>query len=632
LTFSVTLPLVVAILTASPGPYWLDSGEFVTAAWTLGIPHPPGHPLYTESAWPFALVPFGSVALRVHLASALATAASCGVLAWLARRLALWVGATPGTALGVAGLGAGLAASGYALWFQAVRAEVYALHLLTVALASALVVEMELRAQEQRPADPRLLYGLAFVVGLGLTNHHYLMVFWALPSVAFLLARAPWRRVLLSWGGLRACGFGALGLVSYALLPLRAWREPLLNWGDPSTLERFWWVLTAKAFQKSLGKAHEVDLPRLLSDLGGQMARQFHPIGALVGLMTLAWCLSQPKRRGVGLLALGWLVTNLATQSLLNFDPNNPDVHGYFGLSAWWLALLCALAAAVVDQGFWGVRPHLPPRLRPWLEGSLWASLGLTALLAANTARTLPHARLDGFRDVDVINAALLEPLPEGSLLITSHYKTLFNLWYAQGVEGRRPDVQILHRNFLPDGPYVSQLQRRSPALLGLAAEPGRSQKLNLEALRALSAQRPVYLEFDLNVEGELGYFLLPEGLLFRVVPEPQDPGPLPPARVQLQAQYWSSLEAHLRARAPAHVAEWPGGLELETLRYLTWQHYLTSLGLIAGGHPDLARFHADRLAAANPKAPELEQLRGYLTTLEDGLARERAKTQEAPP
>ena len=63
-----------------------DSGELITAAATLGVAHPPGYPLYIwlGHLW-ILLKPFGSVALRLNLLSAVAGAATAGLLA-IARR------------------------------------------------------------------------------------------------------------------------------------------------------------------------------------------------------------------------------------------------------------------------------------------------------------------------------------------------------------------------------------------------------------------------------------------------------------------------------------------------------------------------------------------------------------------
>src|SRR5512139_4186294 len=75
-------------LGACPTIYVGDSGELVTAAHTLGIPHPSGYPLYVllGKLWTL-LVPVGSIAYRMSLFSAACTAAACGVLHHLLRRL-----------------------------------------------------------------------------------------------------------------------------------------------------------------------------------------------------------------------------------------------------------------------------------------------------------------------------------------------------------------------------------------------------------------------------------------------------------------------------------------------------------------------------------------------------------------
>jgi len=39
--------LILYILTARPHDAVLDTSEYIAAAYTLGIPHPPGNPLFT---------------------------------------------------------------------------------------------------------------------------------------------------------------------------------------------------------------------------------------------------------------------------------------------------------------------------------------------------------------------------------------------------------------------------------------------------------------------------------------------------------------------------------------------------------------------------------------------------------
>ena len=77
------------LLTLCPTVYVGDSGEFTTAAYTLGITHPPGYPLYVLFGKIFTLIiPFGNIAYRVNLMSAFFGALSC-VIVYL---IVNWIG------------------------------------------------------------------------------------------------------------------------------------------------------------------------------------------------------------------------------------------------------------------------------------------------------------------------------------------------------------------------------------------------------------------------------------------------------------------------------------------------------------------------------------------------------------
>ena len=78
--------LAVYIRTLAPTVTGEDSGEFITAAWSLGIPHPPGYPLWLILAKLFSFLPIGTVAYRLNLMSAILDAAAVGLLALVISR------------------------------------------------------------------------------------------------------------------------------------------------------------------------------------------------------------------------------------------------------------------------------------------------------------------------------------------------------------------------------------------------------------------------------------------------------------------------------------------------------------------------------------------------------------------
>ena len=212
--------------TLAPTVTLEDCGELAVASDYLGVPHPPGYPIWTLATWFFQWIfhwvkyygqPDSSWALvarsfadlftpgsaghpnpawSVGLCSAFFGAMACAVLAMLVSRsgadmlrgvrrftdvlgestetLFCWVG-------GVAG-GLILAFSPV-LWSQSVIVEVYALN----AFFQVLVI-LFLYRWMARPKDVRWLYWMAFAFGLGVTNHQTLL-FLALALVAGVLVR-----------------------------------------------------------------------------------------------------------------------------------------------------------------------------------------------------------------------------------------------------------------------------------------------------------------------------------------------------------------------------------------------------------------------------------------------------------
>ena len=71
--FLVSLTLYTK--TMAPTVSFWDCGEFIASAITLGVPHPPGAPLYLLVGKIFSMLPLGAdLAFRVNLVSALSSA------------------------------------------------------------------------------------------------------------------------------------------------------------------------------------------------------------------------------------------------------------------------------------------------------------------------------------------------------------------------------------------------------------------------------------------------------------------------------------------------------------------------------------------------------------------------------
>jgi tetratricopeptide (TPR) repeat protein len=188
LTFLIAL--IVYTLTLAPTVTLEDSGELIVASDYLGVPHPPGYPIWSLLTWFFQWIFHGvtyhgypNPAWSVNFFSGFAGALACGILALLVSRsgLDLLHGLKKETrVLGekterlfccMAGIASGLLlAFSQGMWSQSVIAEVYSLNILFQT-----AVLLFLYRWMVEPENPKPLFLMAFTFGLGLTNHQTLI-------------------------------------------------------------------------------------------------------------------------------------------------------------------------------------------------------------------------------------------------------------------------------------------------------------------------------------------------------------------------------------------------------------------------------------------------------------------------
>ncbi|HUT03023.1 MAG TPA: DUF2723 domain-containing protein [bacterium] len=288
--------------TLCPTIYVGDSGELVTAASCLGIPHPPGYPIFVILIRLTSIVfPFGSLAERCALASALFGAASVFVLF----RICLCVSESdrrnnPPPRFAVLGSTIAAVAFTFSLtfWSQTTIAEVYALTLLMILLILYLVVLWQREPDGKR--DHRLLLAAAFIGGLGLSSHHTVALILA-ALVVYVIYRSP--RLLRNSGVVfGATVLGVLGASAYLYLAFRASTNPPLNWGMPETLSRFWDHILRREYGSSSHTERTFAL--VIKQLGfyaSMLVRQFTPLGVILSAIGLA---AAVRRRNKALLML----------------------------------------------------------------------------------------------------------------------------------------------------------------------------------------------------------------------------------------------------------------------------------------------------------------------------------------
>ncbi len=316
-----------------------DSLEFQLVGPTLGIAHPTGYPLYTllGGLWSRVIFPVGNWAWRMNLFSAVAGAATVGLVFLLIRRMTRQsgYGAQP-----LAGLiGAGVFGLGSVWWSQATVAEVYALHgLFTAALlyAATGLTQQPVVNPDRRMTQLFLLFGLSL-------THHRTTLLLAPGLAVYLLWQIPglWRP---RWIWLRWAAALSLPLLLYLYLPLRASMGVAdLNGDYVNSWAGFWFHLLAQGYA-GFFQANALAVSRSAGEWLAFLMGQMGAFYLVLGIGGWIWLGRQRgAARGIGLLlALTGLVNLLF---VVNYRVGDPEV--------FLLPLLMVLAVGVGAGTVW---------------------------------------------------------------------------------------------------------------------------------------------------------------------------------------------------------------------------------------------------------------------------------------
>src|SRR5216110_3815277 len=136
------LVLVLYLVTLAPSTAMWDTSEYIAAAYTLGLPHPPGNPLFVILGRVFSILPIASsVAVRINILAAICSAVSAGMWFLVTERVLVgWFPKRWQRILGGA-LAALIGATAFTVWNQSVVNEkVYTVSLAGIAVIAWLTV------------------------------------------------------------------------------------------------------------------------------------------------------------------------------------------------------------------------------------------------------------------------------------------------------------------------------------------------------------------------------------------------------------------------------------------------------------------------------------------------------------
>ncbi|MCD6327375.1 tetratricopeptide repeat protein [bacterium] len=463
------IAFLVYLKTQCPTIYVGDSGELMTAANCLGIPHPPGYAIFVLLLKLASfLFPFGSFAQRSALASAIFGASSV----FLVYRLSLLVGFTGNGLRGqmrFAGVGAAVSAAAFAVsltfWSQTTIAEVYTLSLLFALMLLFVVFLWERGKGATR--ENRLLLLAAFLGGLGLSSHHTVALLLA-ALVVYVVFREP--RVLKDPGLiLGATLLGLLGASVHFYLVFRASTGPILNWGDARTFQAFW----SQVLRKAYGSPDQAE--RTLTLFMGQsryylglLLRQFTPILPLFSIIGAA-ILARRREKRLILLIGAFLLCSLFFILYTNFRliPRDKSLVEVFFIPSF------AIAAILAAPGI----AWLFDRLSGWRLGRRAFSFTAAVVMALVIGMPLcaNYFYCDKSRNLLSYDYGMnvIRSMPEDdTVVLVDRDMEVFTLLFLKHVEGIEPGLEmidrsgILRRDFYPENIRLMDQQQRKGAQL----------------------------------------------------------------------------------------------------------------------------------------------------------------------
>ena len=284
------------------------------------------------------------------------------------------------------------------------------------------------------------------------------------------------------------------GLLPYLYLPLAASANPVMNWGDPTTLHRFYVDVSRGNYGTGtlVAGGKPGSIWENLRLLGSSLAHGFVYAGIALALAGLWWAWRNRRSEGIALL-VAFLVPGPLFQIYTNTSYPDELTKGIIarfyilpsvplailsGLGAWWVLLASERMRVPSRRGFVTVAAAV-------------------ALLVVPVAAAADHysandqsgnwVALDYGKD-------LLGSLAPNALLLMRSDENYTSVAYAQFVERYRPDVVALDGELLKLPSYVAQSRREHPSVLipFTAYDGGVHTSLN-KLISANLPTRPVY-------------------------------------------------------------------------------------------------------------------------------------------
>lgn len=519
-------PFFIYLLTMDPSVVFFDAGELIVSSFILSPGHPPGYPLYVTMGKFGTFLPFGSVALKLNIMAAFFSSLSTMMVFVITSRILDELQSFDVSDFFkdlISLLTAFTFAFSYDFWNQAIIAEVYPLNTFIAALIIYLllswrdVVRGQGRAETDssiyRINDSRLLYLAVFLFGLGLGNHHTLLV--VLPIIFLVVAVTDWRLLfdIKTWS--ITLSLFLMGFSIYIFLPMRAAGNHLeLNWGDPDTLTKFKWVMLREGYPKAG-----------LSRPWGLLWKQLKTIDLIYGFTGAGLAIGC-----IGLMAYIrrlWIEVLVTVSVFLVLSIGiviygNPIEENIFLIESFHTPTYM-IFSVWIGVGFFFILNMIYRFSRDLIDSNKIAILSFLLMMILPIFLLIYFYRWnDRSEDLIAYDYAQneLASMPSNAILFTWGDSGAFPLWYVQIVERYQPGILLVHTPHLSTKWYVDELPNtvRKGQLQWIQRDDLYAEAAFAIMLRENFGKYPLYIDYSTRYSVPIeGYISIPHGLIYEV-------------------------------------------------------------------------------------------------------------------
>lgn len=505
LTFGV---LYVFMQTLSV--YAGDSGELVAAAYTFGIAHPPGYPLYTIIGGLLAHgLPILTPAWRVGLLSSIPSAISLFFLWKIIQKIT-----KSDLSATVITICCGVL---YPVWLYAIVPEVFGLF----TLFSMLLIYVYIRWIETEKIS--FLYLLFFLLGLSATHHHMIIFLWIAIGVDMLrkkqyvniLWKNKWPLIL----------FGILGLSFYVYAPIASSRFPPFDWEHPATLDGFIRLVTRASYGtfRASQNAGQSLIDRFLNVMTffQYVWKDFTLLG-VIGIF-VGWYGLWKLYKNYTVLFIVYFGLQVFYFFYAGFPVSSDFALGtlerFFIVPYFTLALFMGFGVATLIyllQIYW--KEHTDSIHIPY-QYLIAGILVIYMLLPIRSIGKNYHilALLHDDKTIEHLADDIFLSVPEHGLLNLSHDTSVFAVNYAYFVQKKRQDIQYVYFPQLQYFWYRESLRKRYPDLIVPMSSSPVSFEEYLKTFLLANASKRAILDEDVNKT--VNEYWVPRGLVFMFYP-----------------------------------------------------------------------------------------------------------------